>query len=55
MAEIDKGLPNTRTEIDRSGAAGGGIAKLAGIESGPQRVSMNPDSEGLASLLKRGR
>ena len=35
--------------------AGGGIAKLAGIESGPQRVSMNPDSEGLASLLKRGR
>ena len=34
--------------------AGGGIAKLAGIKSGPQRVSMNPDSEGLASLLKRG-
>ena len=39
----------------RSGAAGGGIAKLAGIESGPQRVSMNPDSEGLDFLLKRGR
>ena len=35
--------------------AGGGIAKLAGIESGPQRVSMNSDSEGLASLLKRGK
>ena len=39
---------------DVQGAAGGGIMKEGGIESGPQRVSMNPDSEGLASLLKRG-
>ena len=39
---------------DVQGAAGGGIMKEGGIESGPQRVSMNPDSQGLASLLKRG-
>ena len=35
--------------------AGGGIAKLAGIDKGPQRVSMNPDSQGLPGLLKRVR
>jgi hypothetical protein len=34
-------------------AAGGGIAKLAGIDKGPQRVSMNPDSQGLQGLMKR--
>ena len=33
--------------------AGGGIAKLAGIDEGPQTVSMNPDSQGLRSLKKR--
>ena len=35
--------------------AGGGIAKLAGIDKGPQRVSMNPDSQGLQGLMKRVR
>ena len=34
--------------------AGGGIAKLAGIDKGPQIRSMNPDSQGLSGLLKRG-
>jgi len=33
--------------------AGGGIAKLAGIDEGPQTVSMNPDSQGLQSLKNR--
>ena len=37
------------------GLAGGGIAKLAGIDKGPQRVSMNPDSQGLQGLMKRVR
>ena len=32
------------------GLAGGGIAKLAGIDEGPQTVSMNPDSQGLRGL-----
>jgi hypothetical protein len=35
------------------GLAGGGIAKLAGIDEGPQTVSMNPDSQGLQSLKNR--
>jgi hypothetical protein len=35
------------------GLAGGGIAKLAGIDEGPQTVSMNPDSQGLRSLKNR--
>ena len=35
--------------------AGGGIAGLSGgIDEGPQRRSMNPDSQGLSGLLKRG-
>jgi len=35
--------------------AGGGIAGLSGgIDKGPQRRSMNPDSQGLSGLLKRG-
>jgi hypothetical protein len=34
--------------------AGGGIAKLAGIDKGPQVKSMNPDSQGLQGLMKRG-
>jgi len=37
------------------GFAGGGIAGLSGgIDKGPQRISMNPDSQGLSGLLKRG-
>ena len=35
-------------------AAGGGIAKLAGDPSGAMLESMNPDSQGLSGLLKRG-
>ena len=35
--------------------AGGGIAGLSGgIDKGPQTTSMNPDSQGLQGLLKRG-
>ena len=40
--------PNYQLEL-----AGGGIAKLAGIDEGPQTVSMNPDSQGLQSLKNR--
>ena len=37
------------------GFAGGGIAGLSGgIDKGPQRTSMNPDSQGLSGLLKNG-
>ena len=36
-------------------AAGGGIAKLAGDRSGAMLRSMNPDSQGLSGLLKRGK
>ena len=36
--------------------AGGGIAGLSGgIDKGPQRTSMNPDSQGLQGLMKRVR
>jgi hypothetical protein len=35
-------------------AAGGGIAKEAGDRSGAMLTSMNPDSQGLSGLLKRG-
>ena len=36
--------------------AGGGIAGLSGgIDEGPQRTSMNPDSQGLRSLRNRAR
>ena len=39
----------------RDEKAGGGIAGLSGgIDEGPQRRSMNPDSQGLSGLLKRG-
>ena len=41
------------TPIRPFGLAGGGIAKLAGIDEGPQTVSMNPDSQGLQSLKNR--
>ena len=36
-----------------SGFAGGGIAKLAGIDEGPPPES-GPNSQGLSGLLKRG-
>ena len=35
--------------------AGGGIAKIAGDRSGAMLESMNPDSQGLSGLLKRGK
>jgi hypothetical protein len=36
--------------------AGGGIAGLSGgIDEGPQRRSLNPDSQGLRGILKRGK
>ena len=36
--------------------ANGGIAGLSGgIDKGPQRRSLNPDSQGLRSLIKNGR
>jgi hypothetical protein len=39
----------------REEKAGGGIAGLSGgVDEGPQRRSMNPDSQGLSGLLKRG-
>ena len=44
---------NRFTPIRPFGLAGGGIAKLAGIDEGPQTVSMNPDSQGLQSLKNR--
>ena len=40
--------------LQRAAKAGGGIAKLAGIDKGPQVESMNPDSQGLQGLMKRG-
>ena len=36
-------------------AAGGGLAKQAGDRSGAMLRSMNPDSQGLSGLLKRGK
>ena len=49
--DIDR--PSLATGLRGFAAAGGGIAKLAGIDKGPQRVSMNPDSQGLQGLMKR--
>ena len=55
--------PEDREELRRKGdefafsefaAAGGGIAKQAGDPSGAMLESMNPDSQGLSGLLKRG-
>ena len=41
--------------LQRAAKAGGGIAGLSGgIDMGPQRRSMNPDSQGLQGLMKRG-
>ena len=41
-------------DFDPFSAAGGGIAKLAGDRSGAMLESMNPDSQGLQGLMKRG-
>jgi len=43
-----------KPQIDAFQAAGGGIAKLAGDRSGAMLESMNPDKDGLLSLMKRG-
>ena len=41
--------------LQRAAKAGGGIAGLSGgIDMGPQVKSMNPDSQGLQGLMKRG-
>ena len=45
-----KGLFGTQEKF-----AGGGIAKLAGIDEGPQIASMNPNSQGLRSLKNRAK
>ena len=56
--------PEDREELRRKGdefafsefaAAGGGLAKQAGDRSGAMLQSMNPDSQGLSGLLKRGK
>ena len=39
---------------DPFSAAGGGIAKLAGVDSGPPPAS-GPNSQGLQGLMKRGK
>ena len=44
-----------KPEIDAFQAAGGGLAKQAGDRSGAMLESMNPDSQGLSGLLKRGK
>ena len=50
--KIKSALP--KPQIDAFQAAGGGIAKLAGDRSGAMLESMNPDKDGLLSLMKRG-
>ena len=64
IRELQAMTPEQRAELRRQGArqafdpfqaAGGGIAKEAGDPSGAMLESMNPDSQGLPSLLKRGR
>ena len=56
--------PEDREELRRKGdefafsefaAAGGGLVKQAGDRSGAMLRSMNPDSQGLSGLLKRGK
>jgi hypothetical protein len=43
---------NTSQDIDPFQAAGGGIAKLAGVNSGPP-PERGPNSQGLQGLMKR--
>ena len=45
---------NTSQDIDPFQAAGGGIAKLAGVNSGPP-PERGPNSQGLQGLMKRVR
>jgi hypothetical protein len=61
IRELQAMTPEQRQELRRQGArqafdpfmaAGGGIAKLAGIDSGPPPES-GPNSQGLPGLLKR--
>ena len=52
--EFEKISKLPKPEIDEFQAAGGGIAKLAGDRSGAMLESMNPDSQGLQGLMKRG-
>ena len=63
IRELQAMTPEQRAELRSEGArqafdpfqaAGGGIAKLAGDPSGAMLESMNPDSQGLPGLLKRG-
>ena len=64
IGELRAMSPEQRRELRRKGdefafsefaAAGGGIAKEAGDPSGAMLESMNPDSQGLPGLMKRGR
>jgi hypothetical protein len=64
IEELRSMTPEQREELRRQGeaqafdpfqAAGGGIAKQAGDRSGPMLKSMNPDKDGLLSLMKRGK
>ena len=48
-------LQNIATAGGIANLAGGGIAKEAGDPSGAMLESMNPDSQGLSGLLKRGK
>ena len=48
--DIDR--PSLATGLRGFAAAGGGIAKLAGVDSGPP-PSSGPNSQGLQGLMKR--
>jgi hypothetical protein len=63
MDELKSMTPEQRQELRRQGeaqafdpfmAAGGGIAKLAGVDSGPP-PEKGPNSQGLQGLMKRVR
>ena len=53
IIETQPRVRNTSQDIDPFQAAGGGIAKMAGVDSGPPPES-GPLSQGLPGLLKRG-
>ena len=53
VIETQPRVRNTSRDIDPFQAAGGGIAKLAGIDQGPPPVR-GPNPQGLPGLLKRG-
>ena len=52
--EFERKSKLPKPEIDEFQAAGGGIAKLAGVDSGPP-PSSGPNSQGLQGLMKRVR